>query len=138
MSYSIRRREIINRVILFRLSYLSINNPVSSVGKEYRPRLRTACIYMCNSVNFLLSSCILMLLNYIITVIINRSTCYNACLASSIHCKFVYIIRSVRILNICTVCHSFIQHLPGLLVYFRRIHINRTVELCLRSVYAKK
>ena len=92
---------------------------------------------MSDTILFLFLSCIFMLFNNIIYIIVNTCTCNNPRLLSSIHRKSVNIITLVIIRYIYAVCHHTLKNFFCLVINLRHLSKeNNTPMLALQTVFS--
>ena len=111
---------------------------VITVCQKDRSGLCAAGIHMVDTVGFLIGTCILMLFDHVVCVIIDRSTGNDSGLYSAVHRQFIHIIRILWIADKGTVIDPLIQHLMRLLIDTLIIGIYLITKLCLCTIDCKK
>lgn len=104
--YTVNRCKIIYRRFILYFFNNFINDIIGTISKKYRTCLSITCINMLNSVYFLIFSCILMLFNNSVNIIVNRCTANNTGLVN---------VRSLS-------AHICKKHYPRLFHRFHHLH----------------
>ena len=99
-----------------------------TIGKEDWSGLRTAGFYMADTILFFVFSGVLMFLDHIIHIVIDRCTGNQTCLMTSIHDQFIYVVNRLFFFDISAILHHLMQKIPCLLIYFRCIGIYTVIK----------
>ena len=94
-----------------------------AICQKNRTGLCTAHIYMSDPVSLFFRSGILMLLDHMILILINRCTCHQSGLRTSIHGQFIEIVDRLLFFYIDPCLLLLFQSLSGCFIDFRSIHI---------------
>ena len=135
---AIWRNKIVFCILLFDFIYGSCDSCIVTVRQEDWSCLCITDIYVADTILFLFRTCIFMLFDHIILIVIDRRACGDTGLCPSIHGQLINIITSLFVPDKIPLCHHIPQGIMRFLINLRCISIYGIIKLCFGTVDFQK
>ena len=139
MCNTIRCRKIVQRFLRFHdLRHQLVDRCLGTICQKDRSGLCRQSVYMPNTILFLLFSCIFMLLDRAIQIIVYTGTRCDTRLSASIHLQLINIVSTLLILYKNPLRDTFLEQFFCLGIHLGCIYGYTILKLCLCAVYRQK